>query len=299
MRILYGFCLYLCKSCKIVKMGYNNYKEVSRMNQLVSEVYFSKDVSEKKPHYHDCHQVIFITKGTVRVCINEASCNVSGGHIIIFGRYEDHSISVMSEEYERYVLRISPSATSRENRIYSLFSNRPSGFCNVLNVEECLQSFEMLFKEIETEYSSPKKLTDDMLEMLTNQLLIKIYRQQPESLSLLEEDGFEMISEIQRRFERNCAEQYKLAALAKEYNISISSLSHRFKRITGVSVMEYLLSCRIAAAKSYLTETALSVSEIVERCGFSDSSNFSRTFKKMNGITPSVFRSRYAKNNVN
>ncbi|MBQ2756684.1 MAG: AraC family transcriptional regulator [Oscillospiraceae bacterium] len=267
------------------------------MSKPIIEAYFSKDVSAKQPHYHDCHQIIYVTKGEIKVCINDVSYNVVGGEMVIFSRYEAHSISVVSEEYERYVLRIDPTADSRENRIYSLLSNRPSGFCNVLAVGDGKHSFDLLFKEITEEYADPQKLTEDMLELLTNQLLIKIYRQLPESLSLLEENNFEMVSGIQRRFESSCAKQYSLTEIAKEYNISVSSLSHQFKRITGVSVMDYLLSCRLAAAKRYLTETGLSISEIVERCGFSDSSNFSRTFKRLNGTTPSQFRCRYAGGN--
>ena len=78
--------------------------------------------------------------------------------------------------------------------------------------------------------------------------------------------------------------------LAKKYNLSISSLSHQFKKITGMSVMNYLLSCRIAGAKNLLAKTDLSIGEITELCGFSDNSNFSRTFKKLNGISPTRFR---------
>ena len=80
---------------------------------------------------------------------------------------------------------------------------------------------------------------------------------------------------------------------AKQHSISISSLSHRFRTATGVSVMEYLQSCRMANAKQMLAETDCSIGEIVEKCGFSDNSNFSRTFKSLNGMSPTDFRKKY------
>ena len=57
--------------------------------------------------------------------------------------------------------------------------------------------------------------------------------------------------------------------------------------------MGYLQSCRMVAAKKYLAGTSKSIGEIVEICGFSDSSNFSRSFKEQVGCTPSEFRKKY------
>lgn len=57
--------------------------------------------------------------------------------------------------------------------------------------------------------------------------------------------------------------------------------------------MEYLKSCRMANAKQMLAETECSMGEIVERCGFSDGSNFSREFRKLTDMSPSDFRKKY------
>lgn len=49
----------------------------------------------------------------------------------------------------------------------------------------------------------------------------------------------------------------------------------------------------MANAKRMLVETDYNIGEIVEKCGFSDNSNFSRAFKKLNGLSPSDFRRKY------
>lgn len=63
-----------------------------------------------------------------------------------------------------------------------------------------------------------------------------------------------------------------------------------FRSHTGVTPYEYLSNYRVNQAKYLLRNTSKSVSEICFACGFEDTSNFIRTFKKIAGITPLQFR---------
>ncbi len=263
------------------------------MTNSFCSVYFSQNISEKSRHFHDCHQIILILKGEVEVCVNGETMRANAGNLLIFSRFENHSLRILSEEYERYILRISPVHVERDNKMHFLLSNRPEGFKNILDVSESIDSFKSLFERISSETSSNEKMAAEMTELLINELLISIYRRIPDSSYFFDDENFKTILELQHRFENSCNERYSLSEIAREYSISASSLSHQFKKITGSSVMEYLLFCRIAAAKNLLTKTNLSISEIVEKCGFSDNSNFSRTFKKLNGISPLQFRQKY------
>jgi len=261
------------------------------MEKIVQKAYYSNEVlNQISQHYHDYHQIILILNGTLQVFQNGMQYEAGPGHIVLFSCYENHSIKSLPAYYERYVLHISPSADSSKNRLYSLLSNRPSGFHNIIDISSQLGDFERIFAQITGEYHSKEQLSDDMQALLVNELLIKIYRRLPELSHFLEAENFEMISELQRRFETHYEEAYTLEELSREYNVSVSLLSHQFKKLTGSSVMGYLLSCRMAAAKNLLAQTTLSIGAIVDKCGFSDSSNFSRTFKQMNGISPSDFR---------
>ena len=47
------------------------------------------------------------------------------------------------------------------------------------------------------------------------------------------------------------------------------------------------------AAKRYLQQTSLPVSEIAGRVGYNDVKYFTKTFIKLNGIKPTVFRKLY------
>ncbi len=262
---------------------------------MVHSAYFTDDTQKKSSHYHDCHQIIFITEGKAEIGINKNLYIAEEGSVAIFSRFETHFINILSDKYKRYILRISPVSENIENKIYSLFFNRPTGFCNIINTGGQRLEFEEIFNKIIHEKENTSPMSAEMLDLLITQLIIMLYRLQTSNLSYLEEKGFDIIYKIQRQFETDFSKQYTLAELAKEYHISTSTLSHQFKKATGFSVFEYLNSCRHASAKNYLLKTNMSINEIIEKCGFSNNSNFSRSFKNLTGMTPSIFRKKYKK----
>lgn len=260
------------------------------MRSLIQAVYHSVETLSKHPHFHDCHQIIFVVKGTVDFCVNNKMLRAAAGDVAIFSRYENHSVAGCSDAYERFVLHIDPDIVNQKSAVYSLLTDRPAGFCNIIRIQSGDDLVADIFKRMLSEHRSSSKLADEMEQLLVKQLLILIYRCTPVDFEHTY-DG--IVSNVKRQFENACHERYTLDELAKRYNVSVSSLSHRFQAATGVSVMEYLQSCRMANAKQLLAETDSSISEVIERCGFSDNSNFSRTFKSRNGLSPSAFRKRY------
>lgn len=262
------------------------------MKSIVQKVYYSEHGFHGSSHYHDCHQLILIVGGEIEFTLDGVTDRAASGDLLIVSRYEAHSVRVLSGTYRRYVLRISPQAGGIENRVYSLLLNRPQGFHNAIRVADRLSDYESVFRRLLAENSCEDDFAEDMRQLLIHELLIMVHRRLS-ATQLTQDRHASTVYAIQRLFESRFHESYTLEQLAAEYTISVSSLSHQFKKLTGFSVMEYLLSCRMAAAKTYLTKTSLSIGEIVETCGFSDCSNFCRTFRQLNGCSPSAFRAAY------
>ena len=260
------------------------------MQSIVQSVYHSSSPLNIRPHFHDCHQIIFIVKGEVDFCVNNKSLRAAAGDIAIFSRYENHSVIGCSAEYERFVLHLDPDVVNQKSTVYSLLTDRPVGFCNVINVSSNMAEIADIFNQILFEHNNASKLADEMKQLLVKQLLITIYRCTSINFDNTYDDA---VVAVKRQFEKEYHKRFTLAMLAKEHNLSVSSLSHRFQAATGVSVMEHLQSCRMANAKQILAETDYSIGQIVEKCGFSDNSNFSRTFKRLNGMSPTDFRKKY------
>ncbi len=78
--------------------------------------------------------------------------------------------------------------------------------------------------------------------------------------------------------------------LCKVSGVSKQYLCRLFRTALDARPMEYIAKRRIQAAKELLTETRMSIEEIVEQTGFCDSSYFCKLFRRYEGITPTQFR---------
>lgn len=81
-----------------------------------------------------------------------------------------------------------------------------------------------------------------------------------------------------------------LADFAKECVLSSSYFAKAFKVTTGISPFKWIANRRIEKATELLRTTCLSLTEIANKCGFSDQSHFTRAFRDVLGVTPAVWR---------
>jgi AraC-type DNA-binding domain-containing proteins len=87
-----------------------------------------------------------------------------------------------------------------------------------------------------------------------------------------------------------CSESICITSIADAVDITENYLSHYFKEKMGSSVMKYIENLRIEKIKTLLKETELTLSDITQLTGFSNSAVLIRAFKKNEGITPGQFR---------
>jgi transcriptional regulator GlxA family with amidase domain len=86
------------------------------------------------------------------------------------------------------------------------------------------------------------------------------------------------------------AEPLSVTAVANAVRLSVSRLAHVFPEATGLAVMDYVARLRVNIARRLLLESSDTIDKIAARIGFADASNFSRTFKGIDGMAPGEFR---------
>lgn len=101
------------------------------------------------------------------------------------------------------------------------------------------------------------------------------------------------VREVQCIIEKNYGEKLTVGELCKKAGIGRRTLERRFKKATGNTVLEYIQRVKVEAGKRELEHGRKTVNEVMYEVGYSDTSAFRKLFKKITGMTPVDYRSRY------
>ncbi len=262
------------------------------MSGIVLTASYVKFSNSLASHLHDTHQLLYVTGGQARITVSGKTYLATPGTLVLISRFETHCVAASSSDYCRYTLQISPQVTNYGTLVgypvISVLTNRPAHFSHALDLSGHPE-FEALFSQMVQEKKTNTEIGEKLLDLHFLQLLLHLSRACPE-LVTQSDPALALVQQVQDHLEANYSAPLTLGALSRQFHLSPSHLSHQFKRVTGISVMGYLQACRLAAAKQQLVQTNLPVSRIVEACGYSDNSNFSRCFRAVTGLTPTQFR---------
>ena len=103
------------------------------------------------------------------------------------------------------------------------------------------------------------------------------------------------IRDLQNFMEENYQEKIAVGDLARRMNISRRTFERRFKSATGNSAIEYLQRVRIEVAKKHFEASVKNVSEVMYDVGYIDTKAFREVFKKVTGLTPMAYRSKFGR----
>ncbi|MEG3616186.1 MULTISPECIES: helix-turn-helix domain-containing protein [Isoptericola] len=80
------------------------------------------------------------------------------------------------------------------------------------------------------------------------------------------------------------------AELAQVAGCTPGALERRMRRVFGLTPKQFVLRARVDHATTLLTRTDLALADVAVRAGFYDQPSFTRTFVRLTGETPSVYR---------
>lgn len=103
----------------------------------------------------------------------------------------------------------------------------------------------------------------------------------------------EWVAQIIQCIQNHYADTLTLHSLAELCHGSPYHLQRTFKRIMGISPMEYIQHERINRASELLRNSTFTINDIAHTVGFPSTPYFITLFKKITGHTPAVFRKRH------
>ena len=98
------------------------------------------------------------------------------------------------------------------------------------------------------------------------------------------------IRTLMARMRREPEQEYPLDALVAETRLSASTIATLFKRETGMTPHEFLVTCRIRKAIDILKSSDTPITRLALELGFSSSQHFAARFRRETGQTPRELR---------
>ncbi|MCW3070328.1 MAG: AraC family transcriptional regulator [Bacteroidetes bacterium] len=106
------------------------------------------------------------------------------------------------------------------------------------------------------------------------------------------------IRKAQLFIEKHVSEKISIGDLADQFSISRRNFDRRFIKATSNTPVEYMQKVKIEAAKRKLETSRESVDEIMYSVSYSDNKAFRTVFKKVTGLSPLEYRTKYNKEAV-
>lgn len=125
----------------------------------------------------------------------------------------------------------------------------------------------------------------NMILELTHQLYFDLYRNNGQS-----EYNDERILTFFEIVHTDYRKNLTLSSLAERLHTSRGYLSRVVKKLTGMTVTEYITDYRLRCATHSLATTDVPVKDIAHDCGFSSAAYFTKCFRDKTGVTPTVYR---------
>ncbi|MBC8046890.1 MAG: helix-turn-helix domain-containing protein [Fimbriimonadaceae bacterium] len=110
--------------------------------------------------------------------------------------------------------------------------------------------------------------------------------------------GDEMVRQAQAYIESRVDEKISVEDLSSKFSVGRRNFDRRFIRATGNTPVEYAQRVKIEAAKKAFETSRKTINEVMYDVGYSDVKAFREVFRRITGISPLEYRSKYNKEAV-
>lgn len=254
-----------------------------------------------KLHWHDDIEIIFVLSGGISLRIENLSFNLLMGDICFISPKELHSIYAASDNYSYIAYVFSPGIMEFKEDI----------FFNTEVLTPLKDGRKKLPKAVTKKHPLYEKIANQMSDLssyydmgqnykaMILSALIYIFSEIYCGGFLTEENGNRKAENASKRIKKCTAylkehysEKITLKQLADLCYMSPNYFCSYFKSYTGTTPFCELNSIRVEAAANLLKNEDASVLNAALLCGFESVGYFIKTFKKMMGVTPSVYKRR-------
>lgn len=228
---------------------------------------------------------------------------MTAGDFLMIPYNQPHAVSINSDSI---LLNIGIRRSTLED---TLLKNLPENsifgyFFSDFIEKDCLQSYILFhtqsnidirrqLQQLMVSYCTPSIYSRTIVNLQLNLLLLSLMQRFSHD-ARISYDGlriFPRFAEVMHFIEHHYTTM-TVAKVAETFGYSADYLNSIFKKMTGHTIGDMLLSLKLEKAAMLLKNTSLSVDAIAENLGYHNTTNLIRSFKKYFQLTPAQYRKK-------
>lgn len=253
-------------------------------------------------HWHPEIELTYIVDGQIEYNINEKSYILKKGDGVFGNSNTMHSGKMVENKdctylsvtfHPRFIYGFENSLIQTKYVNFILGNHRISSLKLTDDVDwqrDILNFLNTLYKEV---VLNKKEFDELIIHIEFSKFWLNIYKyfsSLPDT-GKRNENNISRIKDILTYIHHNYSEPLTLDDIANNVNLCKSECCRFFKKNMKITLFDYLLFYRIQQSLPMLTDNDnISITEISEKCGFSNSCYYGKIFKRYMKCTPSEYR---------
>ena len=284
---MYTNVAYLNNSVSVVK-------DTSKPLIVTSCGYYRVDsgpvIKTNRPRGRRDYQLLYILEGKAHFYFESGERIVNKGEMVLFRPYDHQSYFYFPQDKcQSFWVHFTGSDVEQIIDYYKLPKSE-----NVF-YSGSSPDYQWLFEQMIRELQLCRANYKELLTMLLRHIFLLVNRFLKEG----SKSGIDALNDIERSiryFNENYTKNINIEEYAKSLHISACWFNRRFKQVTKMTPLQYILSVRLANAKMLLETKDYNVTETAYAVGFNNPLYFTRLFTKHIGISPSEYKKQNTDN---
>lgn len=238
-------------------------------------------------HTHEYSELFLVESGSgIHVC-NEKPYLLTSGMLCYLNRQDYHLFEAMKDLKQINFLYLGRDQFNVLKNIAHLLPDTEESHVWQIDNRIMLRIIERLgsFKELQFD---DKLMAESHKEMIFLEVLHTLRQLRYKTQDFHSSD--DRLSQMIIYLNSHYAQSLDIDQLCQQFGMARRTLQRAFVQYTGISPQQYLSLLRLLQAKYWLRFSDQSVGDVAGKCGFSDISHFSRSFRKQFGISPNQCR---------
>ena len=252
-------------------------------------------------HSHNFLELVYIEEGSALHILNGCEAQIKKGNYLIIDYGVRHKYQSMGDGNVKVInCLFMPSFIDSSLKQYKQFNEIIGNYLikidsNMLEEDPTKIVFEdtdgkiyNIIKNMLEEYNDKNIGYKEIMRINLLEIIVRTLRRIANKDRVYNDDEITWVMKeyVKNHFDENVS----LTEISKQLNYSLSYLSIKFKKDTGINFNEYVQRYRIEQSLRMLKNSNKKICDVAKAVGYNDIKHFNIIFKKVMGITPYRYR---------